>query len=328
VDDEQDDKKRSPRPVNRWVIVAVAVVLGVIALAVAIDLATASPRLCGSCHEMAPRTEAWTRSAHAEVACVKCHQKPTKWYAVPQRLVGRGQLLARDVAAHVSGDYADPVDQRVPGNAPVQDEVCLQCHDVNRKATSGFRITLDHAKHAKLNGSCVSCHVRTAHPIETRGNAISLMSQCFTCHGTPEKPKASAECGVCHPADYELLPKSHTAPTWKKREHGKVAKADPKQCEMCHTKAFCNDCHGVQMPHPKGWAKGATGHAATAQLNRATCARCHGERLDMCTMCHHKAYDPSKGTWLKQHFIDADQRGVAQCLDCHSPLFCVRCHVQ
>ncbi len=259
---------------------------------------------------------------------MKCHQKPTAWYAMPQRLVGRGQLLARDVAAHVSGDYTDPVDQRVPGNEPVQDEVCLQCHDVNRKATSGFRITLDHAKHAELNGSCVSCHVRTAHPIETRGNAMSLMSQCFTCHGTAEKPKASAECGVCHPADYELLPKSHTAPTWKKQEHGKAAKADPKQCEMCHTKAFCNDCHGVQMPHPKGWAKGATGHAATAQLNRAVCERCHGERLDMCTMCHHKAYDPAKGTWLKQHFIDAEARGVAQCLDCHSPLFCVRCHVQ
>ena len=36
---------------------------------------------------------------------------------------------------------------------------------------------------------------------------------------------------------------------------------------MCHEKSFCDDCHGLQIPHPEGWAKGATGHAATAQLS-------------------------------------------------------------
>jgi hypothetical protein len=314
--------------VRQRVILAVAVVLGVLALAVAVDLVTASPRVCASCHEMAPRTQAWEKSAHAQTSCVKCHQPPTEWYQLPQRLVGRAKLLGHDVKTHVKGDYTDPVDARVPGTAPVQDEVCLQCHDVNRKATSGFRILIDHAAHAKRNGSCVSCHVRTAHPVETRGNAMSLMSQCFTCHGTAEQPKASADCRVCHPADYELLPKSHDTPTWKKREHGVVAKADPKQCEMCHNKAFCYNCHGLQMPHPAGWAKGSAGHAATAQLNRAVCTQCHGSRPDMCTMCHHDSYDPTQGTWVKQHFTVVRSRGVTKCLECHSAVFCTLCHVQ
>lgn len=308
--------------------IGVASLLGLVALAVAIDLATASPRVCSSCHEMVPRTQAWAQSGHATVACVKCHQPPTPWHALPQRLVDRGKLLARDSAKHVKGGYTDPVDARVPGSEPVQDDVCLQCHDVNRKATSGFRILINHAEHAKRNGSCISCHVRTAHPVSTRGGAISFMAQCFTCHGTAEQPKASAECGVCHPADYELLPQSHKAAAWEKGAHGPVSKADPKQCQMCHKKAFCNDCHGVQMPHPEGWAKGATGHAATAQLNRAVCSRCHGRQLDMCTMCHHNAYDATKGTWVKQHFLAVNTGGAAQCLDCHSPLFCVGCHVQ
>ena len=234
---------------------------------------------------MSPRTQTWTHSAHAVVACVKCHQTPTPWYALPQRLVGRGELLARE---------RDARDRRLRGprrlagvrSDPVQDEVCLQCHDVNRKATSGFRIIIDHAEHAKRNGSCVSCHVRTAHPVDTRGTAISLMSQCFTCHGTAEKPKASASAGSATPPTTSCSP-NRTRPPRGSSGHGKAAKADPKQCGMCHAKAFCDDCHGVQMPHPKGWATGATGHAATAQLNRAPLRALPWRRLDMCTMCHH-----------------------------------------
>lgn len=327
MDGDTQSEKR-PRNVMKWVLVTVAVVLGVVALGAVVDLTTASPRVCAACHELAPRTAAWEKSAHAEVACVKCHQTPTKWYQVPTRLFDRAKLLGHDVATHVKGDYADPVDQRVAGTAPVQDEVCLQCHDVNRKATSGFRIIINHPEHAKLNGSCVSCHVRTAHPIATRGTAMSLMSQCFTCHGTPEKPKASADCRVCHPADYKLLPKSHEAANWEKRGHGAVWKSDPKQCGMCHAKTFCTNCHGLEIPHPKGWAKGTNGHAVVAKQNRAVCSQCHGSGLDMCTMCHHDAYDPSKGTWVNQHFIQAKEQGVSQCLDCHSPISCTQCHVR
>jgi nitrate/TMAO reductase-like tetraheme cytochrome c subunit len=319
---------RTPRTARRWLIVAAVTFVILLALAVALDFATASPRLCASCHEMTPRYTTWTQSPHAEVACVKCHQAPTPWHALPQRLVGRAQLLTRDVTAHVKGQYKDPVDSKVPGTNPVPDAVCLQCHDVNRKATSGFRIIIDHPKHAKRNGSCVSCHVRTAHPVETRGKAISLMAQCYTCHGNPATPKASADCRLCHPADYQLLPKSHEAKTWKKADHGKLWRADKQQCGLCHKKEFCSDCHGVEMPHPKGWAQGATGHAATAQLNRAVCTRCHDTKPDMCAMCHHKEWDPSKGTWLTQHFITARDTGAGKCLECHSPLFCSGCHVR
>jgi len=311
---------------RRRIAIGVGVVLGVLLLVVAFDLGTASPRFCTSCHEMDARGHSWSQSSHAAVTCVKCHQAPHPWYALPQRLAGRTQLLARDVTAHVAGDYEDPVDSRVPGTQPVKDEICLQCHDVNRKATSGFRILIDHPAHAKRNGSCVSCHVRTAHPVETRGKAITFMAQCFTCHGNGPEAKASGECGLCHPADYKLFPESHTAATWKKK-HGTVAIEDPKQCEMCHTKEFCTGCHGVQMPHPKDWTRGKDGHASVAQLNRAVCERCHGTNPDSCTMCHHKSYDPAKGPWVKQHFIAVRDKGALHCLDCHSPLFCVRCHV-
>jgi len=308
--------------------VAIGVALGVLVLAMIFDLGTASPGLCSSCHEMGLRADSWSVSAHSTVACVRCHQEPTEWYALPKRVADRGQLLWRDVRAHQSGDYDDPVDVSSAGAAPVTDDVCLQCHDPNRKATSGFRILIDHAGHAKRNGSCVSCHVRTAHPLETRGTAMSLMSQCYTCHGTPEQPEASAACGACHPAGYELLPTSHEEPRWA-TGHGDVSQSDPKQCTMCHERVFCDDCHGLTMPHPADWAKGPSGHGVLAESDRAICGRCHGgNRPDLCTMCHHTSYDPKVGTWIDQHPIEVKDEGSEYCVKCHPEPYCSFCHTK
>lgn len=305
----------------------VAVAFGVFVLVGLLDLGTGSSQLCGSCHEMGARVDSWARSAHNTVRCVECHQPVREWYASPLRVLDRGQLLARDISAHLKGGYQDPVDSSRFSTTPVPDEICLQCHDPKRKATSGYRILIDHVEHAERNGSCISCHVRTAHPIEERSTALSLMSQCYTCHGQPSQPEASGECGVCHPSGFELTPQSHEPAAWK-RGHGEVALTDPRQCEMCHEKSFCTDCHGMEMPHPEGWAQGPGGHAQAADLSRDTCGQCHGNRPDMCTMCHHEGYQPTRGSWAKQHYVEVRDRGALYCVDCHSPTYCVRCHVR
>lgn len=304
------------------------IILGVVVLALAVgfvaEWATSSPALCMSCHEIQKRGNEWKQSGHAQVECVQCHAGPHAWYSVPAALVDRTRLLAHDVAKHVSGDYEDPVDSRPEGFEPMQDEVCLNCHDVNRKATSGFRILIDHPKHAKANGSCVSCHIRTAHPLPERSRAMSFMTQCFTCHGTAKYPKASATCVTCHPTDYQLLPASHTAKNWERGGHGKVQQLDRNQCEMCHKKDFCTGCHGLEMPHPAGWAKS---HAVPAQADRQVCARCHLEKPDLCSMCHHKDWEPQKGPWVTEHPLVVSQRGVDFCMGCHTRAYCSYCHV-
>jgi hypothetical protein len=321
-----DHAAPSPRRFRRAVRVVAMVAAGAIALIIAVDAATTSPRLCAACHEMEVRAASWGASPHRAIPCVTCHQAPRPALAVPLRLIDRARLLGRDIAKHNAGGYRDPVDGRIIGTPPMPDTVCLQCHDPNRKATSGYRIVIDHVAHAKRNGSCVSCHVRTAHPVEERGAALSLMSACFTCHGTARSAKAPGRCDLCHPSDYPLLPGSHKAAAWEKKSHGGVARADLRQCEMCHTKRTCDACHGLEMPHPMGWAKGRPGHGDVASRDRALCARCHGGRPDMCTMCHHDAYAPGQGTWEEQHAKDAEKRGAAFCIDCHSALDCVRCH--
>ncbi len=44
-------------------------------------------------------------------------------------------------------------------------------------------------------------------------------------------------------------------------------------------------------------------------------------------MCHHKAYDPMIGSWVKQHYVEVETEGAEYCLECHAPGYCVRCHV-
>lgn len=307
--------------------IAVIVFLALGALGFSAEWVTSSPKVCMSCHEMSLQAGSWKQSAHANVECVACHQPPRAWYAFPLTLTDRFALLGRDVYRHFSSDYDDPVDSRPAGAEPMPADVCLQCHDPNRKATSGFRILIDHPEHAKRNGPCVSCHVRTAHPIAERGIPLSLMAQCYTCHGTKEYPKASTECAVCHPSGYELVPASHKEAKWK-RGHGDIWKVDAKQCALCHENTYCTDCHGLDMPHPADWAqKNAVGHAAAAEKNREVCVRCHEEPPDLCGSCHHTAWDAAKGPWKEQHFEVARTDGTTTCLSCHEANYCVRCHV-
>lgn len=317
------------RPLHRKrVLVAAAVAIGLLALAIGLDIGTASPDLCMSCHEMESRAGSWQQSAHVTVPCVKCHQPPRPWYALPSRLVDRAQLLSRDIGAHLSGEYSDPVETSTIAAEPITDDVCLQCHSPNRTATSGYRILIDHAEHAKRNGSCVSCHIRTAHPLESRGTALTLMAQCFTCHGTPDSPDASSECGTCHPSGYELVPSSHADDGWTDGRHGSIATADLGLCDMCHTKSLCDTCHGgIDMPHPKTWVGSPGGHSSAAKADPDVCLRCHSAQTSICTMCHHSEQDPSRGSWIEQHGDQATNGGAVGCLECHGPLECVECHI-
>ncbi|MDO8880859.1 MAG: NapC/NirT family cytochrome c [Coriobacteriia bacterium] len=315
------------RSVPATVRIAVSVVVGILVLAIAFDLGTSSPGVCFACHEMELRAASWAESAHTVVTCVKCHQAPTEWYELPTRVAGRAALLARDVAAHVSGDFADPVDAPAADAEPVSDDVCLQCHDPNRTATSGYRILIDHVEHAKRNGSCVSCHVRTAHPSPTRGGPLSLMGQCYTCHGTPEYPDADTGCATCHPADYEPLPQTHMASAWA-RGHGDVSEDDAALCTMCHEQSYCDGCHGLAMPHPERWSAGAEGHAVVAERDPAVCTSCHSGGPDLCTMCHHTSYEPLTGAWIEQHSVEVIDEGADYCLTCHSAPYCSFCHTR
>ena len=325
-DTNREKAGRGSGPKSR-IIAGAMLVTALVLLVAAAGVAVSSPRICDTCHEMQPEVATWKVSPHATVPCYKCHGTPRPWYQAPISLVERWTSLGRDVRAHFSGRSVETTTPGIGPSASMPEEVCLQCHDPARKVTYRYGLQIDHAEHAKRNKSCVSCHLWTAHPYADEDRAPSLMmARCFNCHGLSKDAKAPGACDVCHLKGVDLFPESHRTGEWQTR-HGKVATADREQCAMCHQDSFCTNCHGLEMPHPSGWAKGQTGHAAVAKQNEAVCAKCHKGNANLCTMCHHKGFDEKKGPWVNQHFVMVRETGTAFCMKCHDPMYCVRCHV-
>lgn len=311
----------------RRVWLTFAVVLAVIGFAVLFTRVAASPTVCGSCHEMERAVETWRISAHTRVGCPACHEEPRAWYELPATLADRTRLLARDVAIHVS---RSPDEDGMPHDtmaAQIPDETCERCHTPERAISIRYGTLIDHTEHAERNGSCVSCHLLTAHPVPEVQRSLQLMDQCFTCHGRAADASAPGTCDTCHPDSFDLRPVSHATDEWA-AAHGAAATAGLEPCLMCHDQTACDSCHGVRMPHPDGWAEDGTLHGSGTATSSAVCARCHTPVTDFCADCHHEGYDPDQGPWLEQHGRLSSERGAAHCLSCHAPTHCVECHTE
>lgn len=327
-------EREQERPRRRLLpaAVAVAAVAGVVVFFAAVllvgDYLSAMPAVCGACHEMAPEVQAWRTSPHTAVGCYWCHGDPRPVYVSFPAFAERARRMGGYLWAFLNGTESPP--QAVfEGDEGLPDAVCERCHRPERKATREG-IVIDHVAHAKRNMSCVSCHRRTAHPGVMLEGGYALMEECFKCHSLDAKAKARGRCDNCHAKDFDLVPRSHKAPTWLRGGHGQSAIAENEHCALCHQRRFCDDCHGIAMPHPeKGWQSGKTGHVAAAAEDRKRCARCHARRGDLCSGCHHKdaGYRDGRVAWIHQHPGVVRSQGVVTCLSCHDPLHCSTCHL-
>lgn len=310
-----------------WIIAGGYILL--FALGAGLAAWTASPSTCATCHEIAPAVASWKTSPHADVGCPSCHEPVRPLYRYPETFVWRAEMLQRDVAAHRANPNASSLTTEQANLRPVPDQNCLQCHDLTREVTLPAGLTMDHAKHVARNKSCVSCHRFTAHPVPDAEKPMVLMEQCFACHGRQPGAKAPGICTECHPKSFTMRPQSHEPAAAWLQNHGKAALANRQPCSMCHDNSFCTGCHGLNMPHPADWAKGnPPEHAAVAKQNSKVCVRCHGPAPNLCSMCHHKGFDPNKGPWASNHAPTVSKFGVTFCLSCHDELFCFGCHGQ
>jgi nitrate/TMAO reductase-like tetraheme cytochrome c subunit len=303
--------------------VAAAFVVALVALGALATRLTASPDVCASCHEMAPAVATWRTSAHTRAGCPSCHETPRPWYAFPQTLAERAQMLNRDWRASRSSTEAAALRSSL-ASVTVPDSRCLRCHELSRIVSMRFGTLIKHAEHAKRNKSCVSCHMWTAHREPTAERPLVLMARCFNCHGRTPGAKAPGTCATCHPKSFDLRPDSHKDAAWRTR-HGKLAEKDASLCTLCHERGFCNTCHRTPMPHPADWVRGDALHATKALRDPALCARCHTNPAS-CTACHHRGYDPAKGTWIVQHRTAVTLNGKSSCMQCHAERLCLYCH--
>ncbi len=200
----------------------------------------------------------------------------------------------------------------------------------------------------------------------SRHEDFMSMTACFRCHTqgaeSPSGIKAPGRCDACHTPEFQLKPPSHLAKGFFPEGHAKLAAkeyeraaeaqaeissgtapaeggesgeavelapvASINECLTCHAQKFCDDCHGLQMPHPADFKKG---HGALGKKKPEVCANCHGNADQFCDECHHGTsldfkYDTNV-TWRKQHPQAVQQVGAQACFECHAPTYCAQCHV-
>lgn len=150
------EKRRRRRSDPRATAAAFAVFLiGLFStFAITYDI-TSTNQYCGStCHAMDDAANAWERSSHANVDCVRCHEGP-KWQSMPQAIVLRLHDLSRQFG------YNDFRDLRVPASN------CLNCHDrvmdLSLEGRNGELFT--HRQVVTPHTRCNDCHGSEGHII-------------------------------------------------------------------------------------------------------------------------------------------------------------------
>ncbi|GAB4263053.1 MAG: hypothetical protein Kow0092_13720 [Deferrisomatales bacterium] len=303
-------------------VFCVVAFVGLIVLTVVALKATASPKFCGSCHNMKTYIESWEQSSHREVSCLECHFEPGVW----------GELKGKWKAqTHVV--------MKITGTAPprphtqISDASCLRegCHAIPELAETAITfkgVKFDHGTHLgelrrgkKLK--CVSCHSQIV-----QGQHLTVTeSTCFICHFHDRVARPDlAECQLCHVQlkakifidANENLPFVHK----EYLDRGVV-------CGQCHFEVIfgdghlkdniCVQCHA----EPKILLSEYNSediHRNHVTLHKVECFRCHSE-------IEHSIVRPSgPRTATADEAARAKIMGVLSGFGFHFDTNCVKCH--
>jgi hypothetical protein len=175
------------------------------------------------------------------------------------------QMLPEQMHA---GDAVPKVDL---GYKAEWDTLCGQCH-AGPAYNSRSGMTWEH-REGCLSAGCMSCHSSAIHKLNRQAGKAS----CFDCH---IKRYLELDCVACHTSQLVAANSPHDASYALKHP---VAAADVQaKCLNCHgSQSWCDECHGVTMPHP---ADIATNHEELGKT--ASCVACHGR--NSCITCHSK----------------------------------------
>jgi hypothetical protein len=262
---------------------------------------------CKSCHTV----ETWKtqkidhsktpyplKGKHAELACIKCHVKPS-----------RLQVLKFDRCASCHQD---------PHKGAFKQD-CGSCHTETRFG----RATFDHTKSTKfpLTGkheplACVKCHknvsVGQAAPakvVDFRG----LSTTCVSCHADIHKGELSQACETCH-----------TSTTFRVANY-----VHPKLPEFFggrHKGVACASCHVLQPPSAPRRPDAPIATWSFKNVPTA-CASCHadvhlGQVGTACETCH--KIDSAKFTEItfshaRSKYQLTGKHETVDCRKCHKP---------
>jgi hypothetical protein len=200
---------------------------------------------------------------------------------------------------------------------------CLLCHakpdyEVKAAARAGLYsdVKFQHKPHLSSGMKCEACHGDMKSEKELKASSeLPKHAECFSCH--EKRGGKAADCSTCHKTiTKSRKPKDH-GQAWTKT-HGRMSRATPQNCAICHDNEKCISCHRDEKPanHKEFWARKE--HGLKARYSRENCTVCHTE--DSCTACHAKSPPSSHRTgWA--------QGSNLHCNSCHLPLESTNCYV-
>jgi hypothetical protein len=282
---------------------------GLLALALAtVTVAAVTTPFCTWCHSSASFAQQTAATAHAPIACPRCH--------------GGGGVASRIVFA---SEQVFSMTLRLGSGlgragAAVSNGTCLSCHDsvMDSPATSNG-LAIRHSS-CSSGALCSDCHSGTAHESAVRWRRAYSMNACIGCH-TAEQ--ASRDCETCHVGEAQEASASPAAaePVHESNWRTTHGMSDWDTCPACHSPSYCASCHGVALPHAGDFA---TRHSQTVSAAPGSCAKCHTEAF--CLDCHGTPM-PHETGFTPKHPAIVKASGEAGCLRCHLKTDCTNCHV-
>ncbi len=156
--DTPTDARRPPR---RWLLIAIAIALGVVLglagftfrYAEGLSYFSTDPRACANCHIMRRQYDGWQKASHHGAAtCIDCH--------LPHSLFAKYRAKASNGWHHSKGftmqDFEEPIRIK-PANSAILQSNCLRCHEAMvHELVTGARTDRDAVE-------CVHCHAGVGH---------------------------------------------------------------------------------------------------------------------------------------------------------------------
>lgn len=263
---------------------------------------TAQNTVCLACHKTTGLAK-----EHRTLSCLSCHQESGFSGALVFRLKEAKMFLLS--ANIISGNV----------NICISNLKCIACHqNVTSNILKSKNIKVRHIDFQEIY-DCISCHFKSVHT--GRNETGARMEKCSFCH---QKDIKDQQCSVCHEKkvvakletnnyffnylhgsnwllvhgqkNIEMCSACHKDDSCKRCHssfphgkawpalHSRVAKNGMAECLRCHSLTTCDDCHGIEMPHPNNWM---IDHGWKSKTEWAPlCSRCHVR--NNCLSCHQK----------------------------------------
>ena len=298
----------------------------------------------GTTHGVAARAgTANCAMCHARESCQRCHVDGARQPQITA--LGADARVAR-LAAGKSAVYPRPADHAsarfaLMHGAAAKSNIarCATCHArascESCHTGSGARDVLRQLPDAR-EATASGVQLRHARAVtlpdmgmlqNTSAHSLSLVSQ------GPVSPTQAPP--IRHDTTLPRTVRVHAAGFAK--AHGAQAASGATQCESCHARRFCSDCHtGEKVTHRYHAPNFVSTHAPQAYRRETDCSSCHSTEA-FCRDCHRQTglaatkntrstvFHNAQPLWYLQHGRAARQ-DLKACTTCHQQTYCMQCH--